>query len=69
MSLFIVVSQSFRLASTWATSAVTRKILISASIIVYTALLYQREQKITKYYAERAKDNTNRQPDPRSRKT
>ena len=53
MSLFIIASQSARIAATWSSSIVTKRILLTASIILYTALLYQREQKIQKYYATR----------------
>lgn len=50
MSFFIIVSQTARLASVWTRSKITSQLLISVSIIAYSALLIERNKKINKYY-------------------
>lgn len=50
MSLFIIVSQSARLAAVWTRNRLTSQILISVSIAAYSLLLIERNKKINAYY-------------------
>lgn len=66
MNVFIAISQTARVAAVWARSQTTKQILITISIISYTALLMEREKKISKYYdktddSERRPERTNRE--------
>ena len=53
MSLFIVASQSCRIAAIWAKRQTTKQVLLTVSVVAYSLLLVQRENKISKYYANR----------------
>lgn len=59
MNPYIAISQTARIASVWAKKTVTKQILLTISIIAYTALLMEREKKISKYY-DRPEDNSQR---------
>lgn len=50
MSVFIVISQGARLAAVWTRSNLTKQLLLSLSIVAYSAVLLHREQKISRYY-------------------
>jgi hypothetical protein len=50
MSIYIVVSQTTRLAAVWTRNTLTKQLLLSASIIAYSLLLIERNKKINKYY-------------------
>lgn len=50
MSVYIVISQSARLAAVWTKHLLTKQLLLSASIVAYSVLLMQRNDKINKYY-------------------
>lgn len=62
MSIYIVVSQTTRLAAVWTRSILTKQLLLSASIIAYSLLLIERNKKINNYYER----NTNGQPENRN---
>lgn len=63
MSVFIVISQTARVAAIWSQKQVTRQILLTVSVIAYSALLMQRENKISKYYDTR-RERDNSKPEP-----
>jgi hypothetical protein len=50
MSIYIVISQTTRLAAVWTRNILTKQLLLSASIIAYSLLLIERNKKINKYY-------------------
>lgn len=50
MSVLIAISQGFRIGAIWAKRQTTRQILMTASVMAYTLLLVNRENKISKYY-------------------
>lgn len=50
MSLYIIVSQTARLAAVWTRNRLTSQILISLSIASYSILLIERNKKINNYY-------------------
>lgn len=50
MSIYIVISQTSRLAAVWTRNILTKQLLLSASIIAYSILLIERNKKINKYY-------------------
>lgn len=54
--ILIVLSQSARIAAVWTRNSTTRNLLLSASVICYTALMMKREKKISRYYDR--KNNT-----------
>lgn len=62
MSIYIVISQTTRLAAVWTRSILTKQLLLSASIIAYSLLLIERNKKINNYYER----NTNGQPENRN---
>jgi hypothetical protein len=62
MSVFIVISQTARVMAIWSQKQVTRQILLTVSVIAYSALLMQRENKIDKYY-DRSRENKSK-PEP-----
>ena len=64
MSIYIVISQSARLAAVWARNRLTTQLLLSVSIIAYSALLLERNKKIEKYYT---KDENDRRDNPNGR--
>lgn len=61
MSIHIVISQTARLAAVWAKNKLTTQILLSVSIIAYSALLLERNKKINAYYT---KDDNDRRNNP-----
>ena len=61
MSLYIIVSQSARLAAVWTRNRLTSKILISVSIAAYSLLLIERNKKINNYYNNGS--NPHKQPE------
>lgn len=61
MSIYIVISQTTRLAAVWTRSILTKQLLLSASIIAYSLLLIERNKKINNYYER----NINGQPENR----
>jgi hypothetical protein len=50
MSIYIGISQAARLAAVWTKSRLTTQLLLSVSILAYSALLLERNKKINKYY-------------------
>lgn len=60
MSIYIVISQTSRLAAVWTRNILTKQLLLSASIIAYSMLLIERNKKINKYYE---RDNPNQLPE------
>lgn len=50
MSIYIVISQTSRLAAVWTRNILTKQLLLSASIIAYSILLIERNKKINAYY-------------------
>lgn len=64
MSIYIVISQSTRLAAVWTRSILTKQLLLSASIIAYSLLLIERNKKINNYYER----DPNKLPEDRSEK-
>lgn len=64
MSALIALSQGARICSIWAKKQTTKQIFLTLSVLAYTALLANRESKISKYYDTR--NRTNDQPANRS---
>lgn len=64
MNIFIALSQGARIGAIWAKSQTTKQILLTCSVIFYTALLMEREKKITEYYKKEDGDN----PEQRTRR-
>lgn len=58
MSLYIIISQGARIASVWVKRKYTKQILLSISILAYSALIMEREKKIKRYY-DRRRNNFN----------
>lgn len=52
----------------WAKKTTTKQILLTVSIIAYTALLMEREKKISKYYERSPEDSSKQGPGDRYRK-
>lgn len=59
MSIYIIISQTSRLAAVWTRNILTKQLLLSASIIAYSMLLIERNKKINSYYE---RDNPNQLP-------
>jgi hypothetical protein len=59
MSVYIVISQTARLAAVWARNRLTTQLLLSVSIIAYSALLLERNKKINSYYTKDENDRRN----------
>ena len=57
MSVYIILSQMSRLGAVWVKSKQTKNLLLSASILFYTALLIKRENKFKEKYEPRIKRN------------
>lgn len=57
MSVYIILSQMSRLGAVWVKSKQTKNILLSASILFYTAILIKRENKFKEKYEPRVKRN------------
>jgi hypothetical protein len=53
MSIYIIISQSSRLAAVWTKNILTKQLLLSTSILAYSILLIERNKKIEKYYEQR----------------
>lgn len=55
---YIAISQTARIMAVWAKKTTTKQILLTVSIIAYTALLMEREKKISKYYERSTEDSS-----------
>lgn len=59
MSVYILISQTARLGAVWSSKLVTRQVLLSLSILAYSVVMMQRNEKINKYYDRGPTNNTN----------
>ena len=66
MSVYIIISQTARLGAVWSSKLITRQVLLSLSILAYSVVMIQRNEKINKYYDRSPADNSDRKPGDRN---